>query len=549
MSVAAVRPRRLVPGDTVAIVSPSWGGPERLPARLRSWPCGPSLVGPRGSRTAVGPRGIRPASTGSARPRRRPQRRVRRSRRSAAVVASIGGDDSIRLLPFLDEAAIVAEPDDPHGLLGHDDVARRRPPVRVGHVPRPFRDGRPVAVGEPAARRRDTRARRVVRCRIERTTTPRFDRFAEGYPDWRRPGECRTGGGAPGRRGSPGPAGSRAGHRRAVRRLHRGARLAARYVGLAGGRRVGQAAALHRDVRGEADAACWSERILRSFGVLGDLRPRRRGSWSADRAITRWTSGSHWRRRSRASWPSEFGRPDLPIVAGLPFGHTDPQWVLPLGVRAELDVDAGHAATRGALAGLSHGARDRQAPPETAGITWTMEVSPHGGREVARLAIDEDVDVRAQPRACLDEAIAEPGHAGIEFADHATPRSPAPPRDADRRQGTAPAASAAAGRSSRATGQPSRTTRLHRPDRRQVRGDEVPALAGVMAVPELAGLGPERDADRFERVAGHRLAQHREVGVLLGQPVAGADPRRRRDRASARRRHWRPACSVRDRRR
>ena len=39
----------------------------------------------------------------------------------------------------------------------------------------------------------------------------------------------------------------------------------------------------------------------------------------------------------------EFGRPDLPIAANLPFGHTDPQWVLPLGVRAELDLDGAYA--------------------------------------------------------------------------------------------------------------------------------------------------------------------------------------------------------------
>ena len=33
----------------------------------------------------------------------------------------------------------------------------------------------------------------------------------------------------------------------------------------------------------------------------------------------------------------EFGRPDLPIVANVDFGHTDPQLVLPLGVRTEID--------------------------------------------------------------------------------------------------------------------------------------------------------------------------------------------------------------------
>ncbi len=33
----------------------------------------------------------------------------------------------------------------------------------------------------------------------------------------------------------------------------------------------------------------------------------------------------------------EFGKPDLPIIANFDIGHTDPQLVLPLGVRAEID--------------------------------------------------------------------------------------------------------------------------------------------------------------------------------------------------------------------
>ncbi len=33
----------------------------------------------------------------------------------------------------------------------------------------------------------------------------------------------------------------------------------------------------------------------------------------------------------------EFGRPDLPIIMNMDFGHTDPQMILPLGVRAEVD--------------------------------------------------------------------------------------------------------------------------------------------------------------------------------------------------------------------
>lgn len=33
----------------------------------------------------------------------------------------------------------------------------------------------------------------------------------------------------------------------------------------------------------------------------------------------------------------EFGASDLVIATNLDFGHTDPQWILPLGVVAELD--------------------------------------------------------------------------------------------------------------------------------------------------------------------------------------------------------------------
>jgi muramoyltetrapeptide carboxypeptidase LdcA involved in peptidoglycan recycling len=33
----------------------------------------------------------------------------------------------------------------------------------------------------------------------------------------------------------------------------------------------------------------------------------------------------------------EFKNAKLPIVANMDFGHTDPQWILPLGIKAEID--------------------------------------------------------------------------------------------------------------------------------------------------------------------------------------------------------------------
>jgi muramoyltetrapeptide carboxypeptidase LdcA involved in peptidoglycan recycling len=43
--------------------------------------------------------------------------------------------------------------------------------------------------------------------------------------------------------------------------------------------------------------------------------------------------------RVRAVVVDEFGQTELPVVTGLDFGHTDPQWVLPLGGRVRVEPE------------------------------------------------------------------------------------------------------------------------------------------------------------------------------------------------------------------
>ena len=96
---APIRPRRLVAGDTVAVLSPSWGGPHAFPhvfdrglAQLREWGLEireyPSTRA-SAERLAADPR-ARAADVNAAFGDPSIQ----------AIVASIGGDDSIRLLPL-----------------------------------------------------------------------------------------------------------------------------------------------------------------------------------------------------------------------------------------------------------------------------------------------------------------------------------------------------------------------------------------------------------------------------------------------------------------
>ena len=67
----------------------------------------------------------------------------------AAIIASIGGDDAIRLLPYLDARRHRREPQDPDGLLRHDRAAGRGAADGPRHLPRTVGDG-----GAVAARRR-----------------------------------------------------------------------------------------------------------------------------------------------------------------------------------------------------------------------------------------------------------------------------------------------------------------------------------------------------------------------------------------------------------
>ena len=92
------------PGDRVSVVSPSWAGPEHLPAifelglaRLRAW-------------------GLEPVETPTTRRQGTPAERARdlmaafADPSTTAVLASIGGDDQIKVLPHLDPKVFLAHP-------------------------------------------------------------------------------------------------------------------------------------------------------------------------------------------------------------------------------------------------------------------------------------------------------------------------------------------------------------------------------------------------------------------------------------------------------
>lgn len=335
-AMPAIRPRHLAAGDMVAVLTPSWGGPAAFPHVfdrgldiLRGW----------GLQIREYPSTRAPAARLAAEPRLRADDLNAAFADPAirAIFTSIGGDDSIRLLPLLDRGVIAANP---KIVLGYSDtttllaaarqagiVAFHGPSVmagisQLGNLPPAYGEHVRTILFEPAS---------------EHRYVP-YGAFVEGYPDWSDPAQV-------GRANPLQPDDGWhvvQGGGRVTGELFGGCIEVLDWIR---GTDAWPATAdwtgrlLFTEPSEEIPTPLQIARILRAFGVLGVferiagiLVGRARDHSPEQKAALEATF--------RAVVGDEFGRPDLPIVANLDFGHTDPQWVLPLGVRAELDVDA-----------------------------------------------------------------------------------------------------------------------------------------------------------------------------------------------------------------
>jgi muramoyltetrapeptide carboxypeptidase LdcA involved in peptidoglycan recycling len=331
------RPRRLMPGDLVAVLSPSWGGPAAVP---HIFDAGIATLRALGLRVQELPTTRWDPARLHADPRARAADLMAAFAEPAirAVFASIGGDDSIRLLPYLDPATIRS---DPKIVMGYSDTttllaAIRRMGLVTFHGPAVMA-GLGQAPSLPAAAREHVRS--MLFEPDDALTYPSFGGYVEGYPDWRQPANV---GKVNPWRPDPGP-------------------VRLQGAGVVRGELFGGCLEVLDWLRGtsawpapdelegrllflepseERPGPDVARRFLRSIGVLGTfdriaglMLGRERDMGPAEKDV--------FRDAIRETIADEFGRHDLPILANLPFGHTDPQWVLPIGVRAELDVDAG----------------------------------------------------------------------------------------------------------------------------------------------------------------------------------------------------------------
>ncbi len=332
-----ILPDMLRPGDKVAAISLSWGGPGSLPHRYEAGKR--QLEAEFGLTVVETPNALRDAEWLHANPRARAADLMGAFADPSikAIFSTIGGDDSIRLLPFLDLDLIAANP---KIFMGMSDTT-------VTHLAC-FKAGLSTAYGpgimQAFAENGGMFAYVVESIRNTLFSTkpigevrPDVRGWTVEFLDWANPENQNR------RRQL------NASHDWKWIRgsgIHRGPLMGGcievldwlRGTHVWPGRHQWEGAILFIETSEEAVPPTTVLRILRTFGAMGILQP---------------LSGILFGRPGGQVSPSQFegydvailqaldevGLSEMPLVTHMDFGHTDPVFILPYGVQAEINCD------------------------------------------------------------------------------------------------------------------------------------------------------------------------------------------------------------------
>jgi len=333
-----VKPKRLKPGDTVAVLSPSWGGPSLYPHVFD--------LGLRNLEDLFGlkVKEFPTARMANAEIYNNPHLRAEdinhafRDPEVSAIIASIGGDDSVRILPFLDLEGILANP---KILMGYSDTTTLTSYLNVNGL---------VTFNGPGVMSGFAQMRHLPPAFTEHVRTVLFDApdtltyqpyemWSDRYQPWQNPGYD--------------------GEVKDLRKNEWGWHWI-QGSGSVEGRLFGGCIEVLEFLKGTRfwpPEGFFKDKILffetsedkppislvkyfirnyGSMGVLSDAKAilfGRARDYSDDEKI-------ELEKMLVQIVAGEFGNSGMPIVTNVDFGHTEPQLVMPLGVRVGIDCQA-----------------------------------------------------------------------------------------------------------------------------------------------------------------------------------------------------------------
>lgn len=328
-----IKPSRLKAGDIVAIVSPSWGGPSIFPHVYEN---GLRVLGDLGLR-------IKEYPTARADDRFlyvNPQARAKDINDAfadpdvKAIFASIGGDDSIRILPFLDLEIIK---NNPKILMGYSDTTTLLTYInQLGLV---TFNGPSVMAGFSQAGALPTGFIEHVRSLLfsphEDYEYRSYGVFCDGYLDWRnvddvgKTKELKPDSGWRFVQGSGTVVGELFGGCIEVLESLNGTDYWA-------SKEFWNGKILFLETSEEKPSIERVRRMLRNYGMQGIFEKAVGVLFGRPRDYTD-EEKSEFDRMVIEVIAGEFGNGEIVVVTNMDFGHTDPQFILPLGVKAEVD--------------------------------------------------------------------------------------------------------------------------------------------------------------------------------------------------------------------
>jgi len=328
-----IKPKKLQKGDIIGIISPSWGGPEFFPHTFDE---GLVLLQEMGFKIKEFPLTRAHPDYLHSNPKLRAEdvNAAFKDEEVSAIISSIGGDDSIRILPYIDIDVVKTNP---KIFMGYSDTSILLTYFnQLGLI---TFNGPSVMAGFSQMKNFPKAIDHVFGLLTKINDTYEFQpykEYSEGYPDW--------------------------GNKDHIGQVNEIQTEYVQWNWLQGSFKV----------EGELFGGCievlefmkgtdywptkefWNGKILffetseetpspdkvkymlRNYGVQGILGKIKGILFGRARDFSI-TEKEELDREILNVVNKEFGYSDIPIVTNMDFGHTDPQFIMPLGCKAEID--------------------------------------------------------------------------------------------------------------------------------------------------------------------------------------------------------------------
>jgi len=329
----AIKSKKLQKGDTIAIVSPSWGGPsvfphiyesgintlEKLGFKIKEYPSAKNDEDYNYNHPEFRAKDINDAFADS---------------EVKAIFSSIGGDDSIRILPFLDLETIKKNP---KVIMGYSDTTTLNTYLnQLGLV---TLNGPAIMAGfsqwDSLGKKFQEHIKTILFNNPEEYNYEAYDSYCEGYLDWSdksnvgktKPMIKNTGWNF--LQGKTKVQGELFGGCIEVLEFMKNTKFWPKNDFWNGKILFLETS----EDKPTPDQVKW---MLRNYGMQGILnkisalligRPK---DYSEEEK-------KQLNENVLTVIKTEFKNTSLPIITNMDFGHTDPQWILPLGIKAEID--------------------------------------------------------------------------------------------------------------------------------------------------------------------------------------------------------------------